>query len=171
MGRAQVGNRRTVMENGVGRLPQTWQRHSEAGAAARAEAVVARPGPGRLDGGDCDTAPGLLAGRFPASTITSCVGTGRTAGLLRPRSPGCRFARRSGSRRAPAARSAVDCWFHQFRPCLRRGSGRRLCPEAAAVSGCSAVDLVAASRAKRSSARRGAGVPVHMQRPDRLDRI
>jgi hypothetical protein len=36
--------------------------------------------------------------------------------------------RRSGSRRAPAARSAVDCWFHQFRPCLRRGSGRRLCP-------------------------------------------
>jgi len=29
----------------------------------------------------------------------------------------------------PAARSAVNCWFHQFRPCLRRGSGRRLCPD------------------------------------------
>jgi hypothetical protein len=38
---------------------------------------------------------------------------------------------RSGSRRAPAARSAVDCWFHQFGPCLRRGSGGRLCPRPA----------------------------------------
>ena len=34
-----------------------WQRHSEARAAARAEAVVARSVPARLDVGDCDSAP------------------------------------------------------------------------------------------------------------------
>ena len=37
--------------------------------------------------GDCDSAPGLLGGRFRASTITCCVGTGRTEGRLRPRHP------------------------------------------------------------------------------------
>jgi hypothetical protein len=37
--------------------------------------------------------------------------------------------RRSGSRRAPAARPAVDCWFPTFGPCPRRGSGGRFCPE------------------------------------------
>ena len=59
---------------------QSWQRHSEARAAARAEAVVARSVPARLDIGDCDSAPGLLGGRFRASTITCCMGTGRTEG-------------------------------------------------------------------------------------------
>ena len=61
------------------RLP-AWQRHSEAGAAARVEAVVTRSGPARLDVGDCDSAPGLLGGRFRASTITCCVAKGRTGG-------------------------------------------------------------------------------------------
>ena len=61
-------------------LLQPWQRHSEARAAARAEAVVARSVPARLDVGDCDSAPGLLGGRFRASTITCCTGTGRTEG-------------------------------------------------------------------------------------------
>jgi hypothetical protein len=56
----------------------------------------AAPRPRALDVGDCDSAPGLLGGRFRASTITCCVGTGRTEGPLRPRSPGCRLARRSG---------------------------------------------------------------------------
>jgi hypothetical protein len=42
------------------------------------------------------SAPGLLGGRFRASTITCCVGTGHTEGALRPRSPGCQLARRSG---------------------------------------------------------------------------
>jgi hypothetical protein len=41
------------------RLPP-WQRHSEAGAAARAEAVVAPPGPTRPDVRDHDRAPSLL---------------------------------------------------------------------------------------------------------------
>ena len=50
----------------------------------------------RLEVGDCDSAPGSLGGRFRASTITCCVSTGRTEGPLRPRSPGCRLARRSG---------------------------------------------------------------------------
>ena len=63
----------------AGRL-LAWQRHSEARAAARAEAVVARSVPARLDVGDCDSAPGLLGGRFRASTITCCTGTGRTEG-------------------------------------------------------------------------------------------
>ncbi len=44
----------------------------------------------------CDSALGLLGGRFRASTITCCMGTGRTEGPLRPRSHGCRLARRSG---------------------------------------------------------------------------
>ena len=57
-----------------------WQRHSEARAAARAEAVVARSVPARLDVGDCDSAPGLLGRRFRASTITCCMGTGPTEG-------------------------------------------------------------------------------------------
>jgi hypothetical protein len=51
-----------------------------------------RPGRARLDVGDCDRAPGLLGGRFRASTITYCVGTGRTERPPRPRSPGCRLA-------------------------------------------------------------------------------
>jgi len=51
-----------------------WQRHSEAGAAGRAEAVVPRPARARLDVVDRDSA--RFAGRrFRASTITSCVGT------------------------------------------------------------------------------------------------
>ena len=36
---------------------QPWQRHGEAGGAARAEAVVARPGRARLDVGDRDNIP------------------------------------------------------------------------------------------------------------------
>ena len=36
-------------------LLQPWRRHSEAGAAARAEAVVARSGPARLDLGELDS--------------------------------------------------------------------------------------------------------------------
>ena len=57
-----------------------WHCASAARAAARAEAVVPRPVPARLDVGDCDSAPGLLGGRFRASTITCCMGTGRTEG-------------------------------------------------------------------------------------------
>ena len=37
-----------------------------------------RPARARLDLGDCDSAPGLLGGRFRASTITCCMGTGHT---------------------------------------------------------------------------------------------
>ena len=37
----------------------TWQRHSEAGGAARAEAVVARPGPAGLDVGGSRNARGF----------------------------------------------------------------------------------------------------------------
>ena len=63
-----------------GAVPLSWQRHSDTGAAARAEAVVARSGSPRLDVGDCDSAPSLLDRRFLASTITSCVGIDRTKG-------------------------------------------------------------------------------------------
>ena len=42
--------------------------------------VVARSVPARLDVGDRDGAPGLLGGRFRASTITCCMGTGRAEG-------------------------------------------------------------------------------------------
>jgi hypothetical protein len=37
-----------------------WQRHSQAGAAARTEAVVARPGRARLDVSDRDTTSSSL---------------------------------------------------------------------------------------------------------------
>ena len=70
----------TVTATRSTRLPQPWQRRSEARAAARAEAVVARSVAARLDVGDCDSAPGLPGGRFRASTITCCTGTGRTEG-------------------------------------------------------------------------------------------
>ena len=70
----------TVTTTQSTRLSEPWQRHSEARAAARAEAVAARSVPARLDVGDCDSAPGLLGGRFRASTITCCMGTGRTEG-------------------------------------------------------------------------------------------
>jgi hypothetical protein len=95
----------------AGRLPAPWrsqstQRHSEARAAARAEAVVARSVPARLDVRDRDGATGLPCGRFSASTIACCMGTGRTEGPLRPRSHGCRPARRSGHLVPAGTRSA-----------------------------------------------------------------
>jgi hypothetical protein len=73
-------SRRAAMCVGWRRRARSWQRHSGAGAAGRAEAVVARPGPAGLDVSDCDSAPALLGARLRASTITSCVGTGRTEG-------------------------------------------------------------------------------------------
>ena len=57
-----------------------WQRHSENRAAARAEAVVARPGPGCLDlgdrssarfGGRCRSSPSWDQHRRPARTTAS----------------------------------------------------------------------------------------------------
>ena len=57
------------------RLSESWQRHNEDRASARVEAVVPRPARAGLDVRDCDSAPSLLGGRLPASTITSCVGT------------------------------------------------------------------------------------------------
>jgi hypothetical protein len=46
----------TVKTTGPTRLPQPWQRHREAGATARAEAVVAGPARGCLDVGDRSSA-------------------------------------------------------------------------------------------------------------------
>lgn len=66
---------------------------------------------------DCDSAPGLLAGRFRASTITCCVGTGRTEGPLRPRSPECRLAGRSSHSCLPP---------DELLPIVPCGSGRYL---------------------------------------------
>ena len=59
---------------------EPWHCASAARAGASIEAVVARLGRARLDVGDCDSAPALLGARFRASTITCCVGTGRTEG-------------------------------------------------------------------------------------------
>ena len=72
---------------------------------------AARPAPprGRL------RQPARFAGRpIPASTITCCEGTGRTEGPLRPRSPECRMARRSGHL-VPAVTRAVP-----YRPTGKR---------------------------------------------------
>jgi hypothetical protein len=52
------------------RLPQPWQRHSEVGAAARAEAVVARPDRARLDVSDRGTSSSSLDRQSRASTVT-----------------------------------------------------------------------------------------------------
>ena len=65
-------------------LLQPWQRHSEAGAAARAEAAVARPGRARLDVGDSPSAPGLLDRPFRATTIGILRRHGTYPGSLRP---------------------------------------------------------------------------------------
>ena len=72
--KAQFGDQRPVKTAEPAPLSPPWQRHSEAGAAARAEAVAARPGRARLDARDCDSAPSLPGSRLPASTIASCVG-------------------------------------------------------------------------------------------------
>ena len=61
-----------------------WQRHSEAGAAARAEAAVARPGRARLDVGDSPSAPGLPDRPFRATTIRILRRHGTYPGSLRP---------------------------------------------------------------------------------------
>jgi len=103
-----------VVPSGAARLLSAWQRRSEARAAARAEAVVARSVPARLHVRDRDGATGLLCGRFPASTITCCMGTGRTEGPLRPRAHGCRLARRSGHLVPAGTRAAL------FRPTGQR---------------------------------------------------
>ena len=81
---------------GSTRLLQPWQRHSEGPSSresrsGRGALSPRTPGCRRLH-----SAPGLLGGRFRASTITCCTGTGRTERQLRPRLHGCRFARRSG---------------------------------------------------------------------------
>jgi hypothetical protein len=63
--------------------------------------------------------------RADARASARLVEVVQTYSVVQHRRHGC-SRRRSGSRRTPAARPAVDFWFHQFRPCLRRGSGRRL---------------------------------------------
>ena len=77
---AQLVDHRAVTTTRSTRLLQPWQRHSEVGAAASAEAVVPRPARARSDGGDCDSAPEFAGRRLPASVITSCVGIERTEG-------------------------------------------------------------------------------------------
>ena len=62
------------------RLPQPWQRHSEPGPAARAEAVVAPHGPTGLDVRDHDRAASLLNPDSEQAGSRSCVGRDRTDG-------------------------------------------------------------------------------------------
>ena len=110
----------TVTTTQSARLSEPWQRHSEARAAARAEAVVARSVAARPGCRHCDSALGLLGGRFRASTITCCMGTGRAEGPLRPRSHGRRLARRSGHL-VPAGTRAAP--YRPKRHCETPGSG------------------------------------------------
>jgi hypothetical protein len=56
---------------------------------------------------------------IPAGTITCCMGTGRTEGPLRPRSHGCRLARRSGHLVPAGTRAAPYRPEHQRRRALR----------------------------------------------------
>ena len=61
--------------------PDSWQRHSEAGAAVESRSEIVRAqAPHALDVADCDSAPSWLGGRLRASTITSCVGMDRIEG-------------------------------------------------------------------------------------------
>ena len=139
-------------------------RHSEAGADARAEAVVARPGRARLDVGDCDSAPGLLGGRFRASTITRCVAKGPTGGPPRPRSRGCRLARRSGHL-VPAGTRAAP-----YRPRQQRRRGHDGLPEPLGEQHSSGRDFgpVGSSRAhSRRSARASLRTPDTLGDPSR----
>ena len=89
-GRFAKGASGRQSRSGPGRS-QAWQRHSDAGAAARAEAVVPRPARARSDGGGCDSAPEFAGRRLPASVITSCVGIERTEGRrdLGHQAPAC----------------------------------------------------------------------------------
>ncbi len=115
----QFGDRRRSRPRGRRDYREPWQRHSEARAAARVEAVVPRPARARLDAGDSHSAPSLLGGRFRASRITCYMGTGRTEGPLRPRSNGCHSGRRSGHLVPAGTRAAPH------RPDRQRGRRRR----------------------------------------------
>ena len=81
---AQFGGRRQSRRPGPTRLPQPWQRHRRLAAVGTiALRQCDRRAGGAVRGrrtaelGDCDSAPGLLGGRFRASTITFCVGVHR----------------------------------------------------------------------------------------------
>ena len=101
-----------------------WQRHSEDRARRESRSSRGAPGP-RTPGCRRLRQRARFAGRrFRASTITSCIGTGRTEGPLRPRSHGCRLARRSGHL-VPAGTRAAPYRPNQGR---HRGRSRRSRP-------------------------------------------
>ena len=94
------------------RLSQPWQRHSEAGAAARAEAVVAPPGPTRPGCARSRQGTEFAGSRFRSSTVTFVRRHRPYQRLPRSGSPGCCSARASGHLIA-AALSAAPFPFHK----------------------------------------------------------
>jgi hypothetical protein len=114
------------------RLVPAWQRHSEAGAAARAEAVVARPGRARLDLGDRSSArfggrrrssPPWDHHRRPARTTASI---GALARRLQARD--ARLWRISGRTRCRRSSPAlVSAWCSEQSRSVRGHASRCCC--------------------------------------------
>ena len=77
-------------------LAQAWQRHSEPGAAAGAEAVVAPPGPTRPGCARSRQGTEFAGSRFRSSTVTFVRRHRPYQRLPRSGSPGCCSARASG---------------------------------------------------------------------------
>ena len=100
------------------------------------------------------TAPALLGARFRASKITSRVGTDRTEGPLRPRSPGCPLARRSGHL-VPAGIRALP-----YRPLRKRIPA---CRNASALAGRSACRRAAHGRPSKRLTASPPALLAHME--------
>ena len=99
----------------AGRL-LAWQRHSEPGPAARAEAVVAPPGTNRPGCARSRQAPSLLSSRFRASRVTFVRGQRPYRRSPRSRSSGCCSARaKRPSHRCRDKRCSVSSFGEEIR--------------------------------------------------------
>ena len=95
--------------------PDSWQRHSEAGAAVRAEAVVPRPGPARPGCGRLRQRPELAGRPTPSKHNHVLRRHGPYRGWPRLRSSGCRLGWPSGHLVAARTLAAAYRPKHQRR--------------------------------------------------------
>ena len=109
-------------------LSRSWQRHSEAGAAARTKAVVARQDAHAWLRGDRARAPSSLDRQPEQARARSCLGTDGTDDRRDPYHPGCRFATRSGHLIEASTRAAA---FRSTQPSRWTADCCRLCPRPA----------------------------------------
>ena len=110
------------------RLPQAWQRHSEPGPAARAEAVVAPPGTNRPGCARSRQGTEFAESRFRASRVTFVRRQRPFRPSPRSRSSGCCSARaKRSSHRCRDKRCSVSSFGEAAGPVGRVSSGCASC--------------------------------------------